>query len=140
MNEHGNFHITFSNNVFYIKILGPWNLETFEHYNRDFDEQLRANKCSSYSVFATLEGDSLMVPEICELFKAATKQRIAKGLKNVAFYLKKSACPNVFKQQISLLYQGTQLNYKFVNDIGSAKSWLNENHITLEDEFINQLL
>lgn len=140
MNEHGDFYISFSSNVLYIKVLGPWNLETFEHYNRDFNEQLKANECSSYSVFATLEGDSLMVPEISEIFKAATTQRIANGLKNVAFYLKKSACPHAFKQQISQLYQGSHLNYKFFNDINSAKSWLNENKVIIKDDLITYLL
>lgn len=92
--------------MFYIKILGPWNFETFEHYNNDFNKQLTVNKCSSYSVFAVLDGESLMIPEVCEIFKTATTQRIATGLNNVAFYLTKSACPHTFKQQISELHQG----------------------------------
>ncbi|GLX81477.1 hypothetical protein [Thalassotalea eurytherma] len=140
MNEHGDFHITFSNDVFYIKILGPWNLETFEHYNRDFNEHLNANICSSYSVFATLEGDSLMIPEVSEIFKMTVAQRIAKGLENVAFCLTKSACPNLFKHQIHEVYKGLNLSFKCFNDIEQAKSWLNEHQITLEDRLIARLL
>ncbi|QOL27048.1 hypothetical protein LP316_07095 [Thalassotalea sp. LPB0316] len=140
MNEHGDFYITFSNNVFYIKVLGPWNFETFEHYNNDFNTLLTVNKCSSYSVFAVLDGESLMIPEVCEIFKTATTQRIATGLNNVAFYLTKSAYPQAFKQQIRGLYQGKNLNFKFFNDIESAKSWLNKCEITLKDELINKLL
>ena len=69
MNEHGDFYIEYSHNVFYVKVLGPWNFETFEHYNNDFNKLLIGNKCPSYSVFAVLEGDSLMIPEVCETFK-----------------------------------------------------------------------
>jgi len=36
MNEHGDFYIEYSHTVFYVKVLGPWSFETFEHYNNDF--------------------------------------------------------------------------------------------------------
>ncbi|KPV95035.1 hypothetical protein AN214_02952 [Pseudoalteromonas sp. P1-9] len=140
MNEHGEFYIEYSHNVFFVKILGPWNFEAFEHYNNDFNKQLKVNKCPSYSVFAVLEGDSLMIPEVIEAFKTSTAQRIATGLNNIAFYLTKSVCPHAFKQQIRELYQGKNLNFKFFNDIESAKSWLKKYESTLKDELVNKLL
>lgn len=98
------------------------------------------NKCPSYSVFAVLEGDSLMIPEVCETFKRATTKRISTGLKNVAFYLSKSAYPHAFKQQVRDLYQNKNINFDFFNDIDSAKTWLNTYKIVLNDELVNKLL
>ncbi|TMN86856.1 hypothetical protein CWB72_17875 [Pseudoalteromonas phenolica] len=138
MNTSG--YIEYMHNVFYVKVLGPWNYETFEHYNNDFNKLLIGNKCPSYSVFAVLEGDSLMIPEVCETFKKATTKRIATGLKHVAFYLSKSACPNAFKQQFHDLYQNKNINFKFFNDIDSAKSWLKTYEIILGDKLVNKLL
>ncbi|GMM84305.1 hypothetical protein MTsN2n4_15320 [Pseudoalteromonas sp. MTN2-4] len=97
------------------------------------------NKCPSYSVLVVLEGDSLIIPEVCETFKKATTKRIATGLKYVAFYLSKSACPNAFKQQVHDLYQNKNINFKFFNDIDSAKSWLKTYEIILEDKLVNKL-
>ena len=81
-----------------------------------------------------------MIPKVCETFKKATTKRIATGLKHVAFYLSKSACPNAFKQQVHDLYQNKNINFKFFNDINSAKSWLKTYEIILEDKLVNKLL
>ncbi len=81
-----------------------------------------------------------MIPEVCETFKKATTKRIATGLKNVAFYLSKSACPHAFKQQIRDLYQNKNINFEFFNDIDSAKSWLKTYEIALNDELVGRLL
>ena len=138
MNTGG--YIEYLHNVFYVKVLGPWNYETFEHYNNDFNKLLIGNKCPSYSVFAVLEGDSLMTPEVSETFKKATTKRNATGVKNVAFYLSESSCPNAFKQQVRDLYQIKNINFKLFNDIVLAKSWLKTYDIVLNDELINKLL
>ena len=138
MNTGG--YIEYFHNVFYVKVLGPWNFEKFERYNNDFDKLLIGNKYPSYSVFVALEGDSLMIPEVCEAFKNTITKRIAAGLKHVAFYLSKSACPQAFKQQISDLYRNQNINFEFFNDIDSAKSWLKTYEIILEDKLVNKLL
>ena len=139
MNTSG--YIEYLHNVFYVKVLGPWNFEKFERYNNnDFNKLLIGNKYPSYSVFVALEGDSLMTPEVSETFKKATTKRNATGVKNVAFYLSKSACLHAFKQQVRDLYQIKNINFKLFNDIDLAKSWLKTYDIVLNDELINKLL
>jgi len=81
-----------------------------------------------------------MTPEVSETFKKATTKRNATGVKNVAFYLSKSACLHAFKQQVRDLYQIKDINLKLFNDIDLAKSWLKTYDIVLNDELINKLL
>ena len=138
MNTGG--YIEYFHNVFYVKVLGPWNFEKFERYSNDFNKLLIGNKYPSYSVFVVLEGDSLMTPEVSETFKKATTKLNATGLKNVALYLSKSAYLHAFKQQVRDLYQIKNINFKLFNDIDLAKSWLKTYDIVLNDELINKLL
>lgn len=140
MNEHGSFTLRFVNDVIYLKKIGPWNEETFRHYDSDLTHTLEQSGSSSFSGFVVLEGDSLMVPEVYDNFRKASARRAETGLKNVAFLVQNSKCPLLLQEQVASLYKGLSISYRFFKEKNSAITWLQSLNVGLNEALIAALL
>ena len=140
MNEHGSYNLRFENNIIYLKIIGPWNEETFEHYNAELMHAIKLSGSKTYSGIIVLEGYSLLIPEVFDRFRRASSNRVKTGLTNVAFFIQKSLCPSTIEGQVSMLYKGLSVNYSFHKTIQSAISWLQSLEVNINKELVNKLL
>ncbi|GMM67630.1 hypothetical protein MTsDn1_09240 [Alteromonas sp. MTD1] len=139
MNEHGSFTLRFVNDVIYLKMIGPWNAETFRHYNSDLTDMLEQSGSSSFSGYVVLEGDSLMMPEVYDNFRIASVQRVGTGLKNVAFLIRNSQCPLLVQEQIASLYKDLPINYRFFELKNSAITWLQSLNVGLNNALVDSI-
>ncbi|WP_419148703.1 hypothetical protein [Pseudoalteromonas 'SMAR'] len=128
------------NNIIYLKIIGPWNAETFDYYNAELMQAIKLSGCKILSGIVVLEGDSLLIPEVFDRFREATLNRVETGLTNVAFFIQKSQCPSVIEEQVAMLYKGLTVNYSFHKTIQSAVLWLQSLKVNINKERVNELL
>lgn len=140
MNEHGSYNLKFKNNILYLKIIDPWNEETFEHYNAELMHAIKLSGSKSYSGIIVLEGDSLILPEFFDGFRKASSNRVKMGLTNVTFFIQNSQCHSTIKTQVSMQYEGLPVKYSFHKTMQSAISSLQSLKVIISQELVNKLL
>lgn len=137
MNQHGSYELKFANNVIYLKMIGPWNEETFKHYNSDLTGALEQTGSSRFSAFVVLEGDSLLIPEVFDGLRKASARRVEIGLKNVAFLIRKSQCRLLLQEQAASLYKDLSIIYRFFETKDSGIAWLQSLNVDINKEIVD---
>lgn len=122
---HGEYKITIKQNLLILDAKGPFNLE---YVNKLIDgiAKTAPHMHKDWGQLTIFHNDSIFVPEAFNAVKDSMKARENAGLKCLAIVLVKAQCSFIIKNQITDIYQSTNLPFKFFEEVELAEQWLRE--------------
>ncbi len=122
---HGKYRIELKNNVLLVEAKGPFNIEIVKQYTQEIDTVIKELR-PPWGQVVILHQDSLFTPEAEHLMYRTVEHRKKCGLVASAVIIENAKSRFVIEQQLSNIYQSSQVEYHYFEDETAGKAWVDE--------------
>lgn len=125
-NSHGVFHFTVEENLLIIEGEGPWNKEAILRSNNDASEIIKQLYGKRWGVLGIFHGEPIFIPDAVDALIEIVGIGRRHGRIASALILDETVHADMGFYHLSEIYREAGENFKFFNDIVSAKKWLKQ--------------
>ncbi|MFA3790134.1 hypothetical protein AB6T38_03365 [Aliiglaciecola sp. SL4] len=131
--EHGNYVVGKCRQVILYSGRGPWNDEALEKGIKNTGDATElVDKSRPWGQITCLYGESLFPPSTYEIFLEQNRIRKNNGITCIAVVILNSDISNTIKQQRSIGYEATGIDYAFFDSVDNSIPWLESKKIELD--------
>ncbi|MBL4909909.1 MAG: hypothetical protein JKX78_07795 [Alteromonadaceae bacterium] len=123
---HGNYNLSFENNILHIDAQGPFNETVLENFHQDALAIIEKNKAKQWASLVTYHGNGIFTPDAEDALVKLIKNRARHGMIANASVLKESIHPDLQQTQLARVYQAAKIRSHFFSEENSAKNWLKQ--------------
>lgn len=118
---HGECKISVEGSLLVIDVVGPWNLEFFDHLHQELATAAKQLTTKDYSVLLIPRGEAIAVNQAKELHVEFIKRRRPKA---VAIVLKYCSSASITQDMCTRIYKLAGIEHEFFEDELQARTWL----------------
>lgn len=118
---HGECNISVEGSLLVIDVVGPWNLEFFDHLHQELAIAAKQITTKDYSVLLIPRGEAIAVNQATELHVEFLKRRRANA---IAIVLKYCSSASITQDMCKRIYKLAGIEHKFFEHEGQARTWL----------------
>ncbi len=122
---HGEYRIELKNDVLLIEAKGPFNIELVKQYTQEVDTIIKT-LIKPWGQVLILHQDCLFTPEAERLMYRTVEHRKKLGLVASAVVFADPQSRFIIEQQLSNIYQMSQVQYRCFEDEVAGTAWVDE--------------
>lgn len=119
--EHDIYQLAlYSGNILVVDAVGPWNLESVQHYHNDVVQVVEAFKGEAWRNIAILRSETLFIPEVAEFLKQHLNWRKTVNVLSDTIILTNSITQHISHVQIQSMFDSVDMTVFFANTLDDA--------------------